>query len=217
MSVEKLKDININGKLYNLYSCTGKVASFRKYNNTEVSGSGGDGKGRVYTSVGGDVGGRMKINPIKVESKTTILDQIILADEHGQEYDFEFQNLNLNCREGNKISVVRAIKQGKQIEHCIIIYNHNTKVSIFDLKILSSWLRPSWIWAFVVFPVGILVIPQFVSMFLNIWLSLLLFFVSLLVTPSLFAGIREGIGESRAIKFKNSSEVRRIIDYLETT
>ena len=218
MAVEKLKDININVKLYNLYSCTGKVASFNKFNTTEVTGSGGGGGGRIDTDYFLGTSGKIKINPIKIESETTIYDQLILVDEDSQEYDFQLKNLNLNCREGNKISVAQAIKQGGQNVNNIMIHNHNTKTTIFDIKTLSYWLRPIWLWAFVALPIGILVIPFFIGVFSgNIWLLLLSFFVSLFATPRVYAGMREIIGESKAIKFKNSSEVKRIIDYIETT
>jgi hypothetical protein len=117
--MDLLKEMTINGQLWELYYCTGTVVDEKKWSETEVTGggSGGYNMGGGYTT---------PVN-VHVESKTTRHDQVMLQDSGGKETTFKFEDMDLSCRQGNVLTVIRAIQKGKKYGHDVLIYNHQSE------------------------------------------------------------------------------------------
>lgn len=131
-----METINASGKVYTLYSVTGKVVATNKNMETRVSGGGGGG----YTHQGTGFS-----SPVTVTSTTTIHDQIFLVDDTGREHSFQLQDFNVACREGNVLKVIWAVKKGKDKGDYIIVQNNSTGQSFFNIGAIRRMFRPSWL------------------------------------------------------------------------
>ncbi|MBV1915727.1 MAG: hypothetical protein KUG72_10105 [Pseudomonadales bacterium] len=123
-----LKEIELNGKEFEIHHFLGVVVNEKKWSETAVSGGGGGGHG-----------GHSRTAP--VVSKTTRHDQFILQNYEGKEKSFEFSDINLACREGNTLSVVWGIKKGKNEGPYWWVYNHNSE-ELFPTKAYSKIFEP---------------------------------------------------------------------------
>lgn len=125
--------IKINKHIYKLTLLTGKVASFSKRAQTEVTGSGGGGSGHAgYTST----------SDVKISSLTTIHEDILIIDREGIEHSFQLLNYDIACREGNTLTVIKATKTGDATGCSIIVYNHSTKKIYYNNDRLFGFCRP---------------------------------------------------------------------------
>ena len=210
---EALKDIKIGEKTYTLYSTTGTVLDSKKWNETQVSGSGGGGGGRVSTDFLGNTSGNIRIKPVKISSQTVVHDQLFLIDEQGQEHDFQLQNFNLACRKDNKLTVVFASEKGKNKGYDIIVYNHSTRKSFFNIPVLSLLHRPSILWDSIYLAVVFIFIPKILSGFVLVFCAII---IALALAPGILNNIKDSTAERRAEAFINSNEVKNVIDYIAT-
>jgi hypothetical protein len=133
-----MKEIDISGRHYDLYSVKGKVNEAGKNMETKVSGGGGG--GYSYKGTGGTA-------PISIKSTTVVHDQIFLTDNEGTEHSFQLQDFNVACRESNELSVIWAIKSGKKTGPYIVVLNHSTRKSFYHDKELKKIFRFN-IWFF---------------------------------------------------------------------
>jgi len=129
-----MKTIIVGGKNVELHSVKGAVLSASKNMETKVSGSGGGG----YT-----YNGRGHTNSVKITSKTTVHDQFFLMDDDGREHAFQLQDFDLACREGNKLAVISAIKQGKNNGPYIAVINHTTGKVNYNANALKKAFAPN--------------------------------------------------------------------------
>ena len=128
--------ITAASKRYNLYWTAGKVMETGKNMETIVRGSGGG--GATYNGYGGTA-------PVNITSTTVVHDQIFLVDNSGTEHAFQLQDFNVACRADNQLSVVWAIKEGKQNGPYILVYNHTTRSTFYNDKNLMKLFRyPGW-------------------------------------------------------------------------
>ena len=111
-----MQTLTAGGKIFNLYGITGKVVSQGKYSTTSVSGGGGGG--------GGPYGER--VEPVTITSTTTVHNDIVLADSNGKEHAFSLSDFGIICREGHELSVIWAIRQGRQQGPYIVVINRTT-------------------------------------------------------------------------------------------
>jgi hypothetical protein len=128
-----MQTVALNWTAYRLVPNTGKVLSTLKNLETKVSGSGG----------GTNIYNRRWIDPIKISSETTIHDQIILGNGDGQEFAYQLNGFNLACREGNKLTVLSAIKQRTNRGYYFAIINHTTNQLFYNHDAVEKLCRPS--------------------------------------------------------------------------
>ena len=119
-----LKKLKVNGRSYEIHHYTGTVVDEKRWSETETTGSGGGG----YSMGGGQT------SPIymDVRSKTTRFEKLILQNKEGKEKPFEFRDWGISCRNGNILTVLWAIPEGKKEGPYILVYNHNSDESYWD-------------------------------------------------------------------------------------
>lgn len=127
-----MKPIQVGGREYTLHYTTGTVEETGKNMETRVSGGGGG--GITYGGYGGTA-------PVSIYSQTVVHDQLFVTDANGKEHSFQLQDFNLACRAGHKISVIWAIKKGKQTGKYICVVNHTTNNNFYNEKALKNVFR----------------------------------------------------------------------------
>ena len=197
-----LKKIIINQQQYEIYNFTGKVVSEKKWSETEVSGSGGGGSG--YSGQGG---GSSHTAPVSITSKTTRHDQFMLQGLDGKEKSFSFENLDLACREGNTLSVLWGIKEGKNNGPYWFVYNHNSEEG-FPTEDYKKVFEPPFWMKTVAFMMGIFIAFLFGFPFM---LYLILPFVSLYSHRYYYYGPQ---GNLKAEQFQESNTNAEIFENL---
>lgn len=133
-----MKPIHAGGGEYALHYTTGTVEETGKNMETRVSGGGGG--GATYGGYGGTA-------PVTIRSQTIVHDQLFVTDANGEEHSFQLQDFNVACRAGHKISVIWAIKKGKQTGKYIAVVNHTTNNNFYNEKALKNVFRFN-IWYF---------------------------------------------------------------------
>lgn len=129
------REIVINGKVYEHYALTGRVAGASKHLETRISGGGGGGysyQGTGYSSTA------------PVTSQTITHDQIFLADGSGKEHALKLQNWDLATREGHELTAVWLIRKGKNNGPYVAIRNHTTDDLQYNDAELAKLHRPAW-------------------------------------------------------------------------
>ena len=113
----QLKTITAGSRRLDIHSFSGQVMSAEKWSTTEVSGGGGSG-------VINQNGGYIKNDPVK--SKTTSHAQILVLAPDGEERSLKLENVELAIRPGHWVSLLCAIRSGRQNGPYVAIFNHNT-------------------------------------------------------------------------------------------
>ena len=124
--------IKVNSQTYELHWVTGKIEEAGKNLETKVSGGGGG--GFTYRGTGGTA-------PVSIKSKTVVHDQIFITEDNGHEHSFQLQDFNIACRNGNRASVLWAIKPGRKSGPYIAVLNHSTGQAYYDNKGLQRIFR----------------------------------------------------------------------------
>ncbi len=108
---------NVGKRTATLYQFTGKVVNASKNMETRVSGGGGG--GFTYQGTGGSA-------PVNITSTTVVHDQLFIQNKDGEERSLQLQGFDLAVREGNIVTAVWAIPEGKTEGPYIAIINHST-------------------------------------------------------------------------------------------
>lgn len=116
------------GKRYaTIHEFTGKVMSAQKNMETKVHGGGGG--GYSYQGTGGTA-------PVRISSTTVVHDQVFLQSRDGQEIALQLQDFDLAVREGNIVTAMWVIPEGKNEGPYFAIINHTTKARfVKDAKV----------------------------------------------------------------------------------
>jgi hypothetical protein len=122
-----MKTLNAAGRVYELYSFTGEVAGSDKNMSTRVFGGGYGNRG------------------VAVNSVTTVHDDIFLIDAEGKEKSFQLSDFNVACREGHKLKVIWAIREGKDWGPYIVVVNQTTSRAYFQDGELQKMFRPNYL------------------------------------------------------------------------
>jgi len=133
-----MKPLHVGGRTYDLHYVTGKVQETGKNMETRVTSSGGG--GATFGGYGGTA-------PVNIRSQTIVHDQLFVTDANNGEHAFQLQDFNLACRTGHDVSVVWAIKKGKQTGKYITVVNHSTRTNFYNEKALKNVFRFN-IWLF---------------------------------------------------------------------
>ncbi|MFT3824520.1 MAG: hypothetical protein QM731_11390 [Chitinophagaceae bacterium] len=124
------------GKQHTLHHINGKVMQSGKNMETIVSGGGGG--GYSYKGTGGSA-------PVSISSRTVVHDQLFLVDETGKEHAFQLQDFNVAAREGNDLTVIWAIKQGKDSGPYIVVHNKTVGQTFYnDSSLNKVFFYPIW-------------------------------------------------------------------------
>jgi len=198
-----LQETVINGKEYGVYYFTGKVVSEKKWSEPEVSGSGGGGGGYSHQGTG-----YSSTSPVNITSTTTRFDQFILQGRDEKEKSFNFQNMNIACRDGNILSVLWGIKKGKDEGPYWFVYNHNSE-EIFTTDDYKSVFEPPFWMKASAFLTGIF-IPYLFGM--PWFMYLILPFAAVYIHRKYFYVVQENITLSQ---FKESETIDKIHLQLE--
>jgi len=85
---------------------------------------------------------------------------IFLQDSSGKEHSYSLSDFNVACREGNELSVIWAIRKGRDRGPYIMVINHTTSNRFwcststlyreFFRRWFHHWLVPVWILSVVV-------------------------------------------------------------------
>ena len=146
------------GRQYNLYWVTGKVLQVGKNMETRVTGSGGGGfsyKGTGATS------------SVSISSQTIVHDQLILEDGEGVEHSFQLMHFDIAARESNVLTVLWAIKQGKESGKVMVVRNKTTRKTYFRNDVINGVFFHPW-WYPVLAGIGIGLIAHFIPPLLYI-------------------------------------------------
>lgn len=127
----QIGQVTVGRNTYAIYGFKGDVISSQKQKETRVQGSGGGG-GPHYTS------------NVQISSYTVDHHEMFLTNKNGEERNFKFVNWDFPCREGQSMSVLWIIKQGKEEGPYVGVINNNLKERHFlKPKELAKSLRPS--------------------------------------------------------------------------
>ncbi len=153
-------DLGENRKLlcgrtrYKLYSATGTVLSPSKDREVRTHISGGGGTGYVS-------GGTGYSSQAPITSSTTTIThvQFFLKEAEEKERPIQITDVNLALREGQKLSVVWAIKEGKDAGHYFLFRNHTTQKTDYNESVLLNMLTPS-MWLVLICSLPLLLLPS---------------------------------------------------------
>jgi len=139
-----------DGRRCQLYYFTGKVLSSRKQKETQISSSTQyHGNNQAVTSV---------------SSRTVDHHEFFLADTDGKERAFKAVNFDFPCREGQTLSVMWTIAEGKNEGPFLAVRNHNTGER-HDASQASvvEWMKEPYSWAVIGIAVAIAIVLSFIS------------------------------------------------------
>lgn len=131
--------VEIGGNKINLYSTTGEVHEAGKRSETHVSG-------------GGTVGGSTPTN-VHISSTTTVHDDIFIVDSAGKEHSFQLVDFDVAVRNGNRITITHAIREGKDSGPYFLVQNHSTSQQFFSDSALKKVVRPP-VWLTLLIAIG---------------------------------------------------------------
>lgn len=135
------RNLVVRGKTYELHKVTGGVIESNKQMETVVSGGGGGGVGVVHQGTG-----QVSTNPVRITSRTYVHDNIVLQGVDGQKHSLQLMDFDINTIKDNTLTVVWAIKKGKDRGPYIYAYDHDTRTPFIGGDELSDMHKPSWIW-----------------------------------------------------------------------
>lgn len=124
-----MKNYTAGGKQFTLYSITGIVEDSQKSSTMQVSGGGGGSYGNGHSA------------PVHITSKTTIHDQLFVKDAAGVEHAFQLSDFNIAARTGNSVTVLWAVKAGKDSGEYIAVLNQTTQQNFFDSGVITKMHR----------------------------------------------------------------------------
>jgi len=125
------------GKRYaTLHQFTGKVMSTSKNMETKVHGGGGG--GYSYQGTGGSA-------PVRISSTTVVHDQLFIQTKDGEERALQLQDFDLAVREGNIVTAMWGIPEGKNEGPYYAVINHSTRSQfVSDKKVREVTLAVIW-------------------------------------------------------------------------
>lgn len=176
--------IQIGKQSVTLHQFTGKVVNASKNMESVMHGNVSGGGGSMYQGTGTTA----PVN-VRISSRTVVHDQIFIQNKDGKERAFQLQGFDLAVREGNLVTAVWVIPEGKNEGPYIAFINHSTDdryVRNATIKQVVSNCRPiNWPLFWVSLVGLVLTIP------IGIWAGDLWGFVCFFT--SLFVFVRIGV------------------------
>jgi len=138
-----------DGRHCQLYYFTGKVLSSNKQKETKINSNTQFHNNQAYTSV---------------SSRTVDHHEFFLADNAGKERAFKTVDFDFPCREGQTISVMWTIAEGKNEGPFLAVRNHNTgERHDASQASVAAWMEEPYSWGVIGVAVAIIVVLFIVS------------------------------------------------------
>lgn len=135
-----------DGRRCQLYYFTGKVTSSQKQKETQIS------SGSQYNAGTGQT-------VATVSSRTVDHHEFFLADSAGAEKAFKTVNFDFPCRQGQTMSVMWTIAEGKSEGPFLAVRNHNTgERHDASQASVASWMEEPYSWAVIGIAAAIIVV-----------------------------------------------------------
>lgn len=140
-----------DGRRCQLYYFTGKVLSSKKQKETQISSS-------TQYHAGSN-------NPsVHVRSNTVDHHEFFLADQDGKERAFKTVDFDFPCREGQTMSVMWTIAEGKNEGPFLAVRNHNTgERHDASQASVATWMEEPYSWGMIGIAAAIIVVLFIVS------------------------------------------------------
>ncbi len=140
-----------DGRRCQLYYFTGKVLSSQKQKETQIS------SGSQYNAGTGQT-------VATVSSRTVNHHEFFLADASGTERAFKTVNFDFPCREGQTMSVMWSIAEGKNEGPFLAVRNHNTgERHDASQASVAAWMKEPYSWAVIGIAVAIAIVLSAIS------------------------------------------------------
>jgi len=140
-----------DGRRCQLYYFTGKVLSSQKQKETQIS------SGSQYNTGTGQT-------VATVSSRTVDHHEFFLADSAGTERAFKAVNFDFPCRQGQTMSVMWTIAEGKNEGPFLAVRNHNTgERHDASQASVAEWMTEPYSWAVIGIAIAIAVVLSFIS------------------------------------------------------
>lgn len=204
------RNLVVRGKKYELYKVTGDVIEINKKMETVVSGGGGG--GRVIPPGTGYVSS----TPVHITSRTYVHDYIVLQGVDGQKHSLKLIDFDINTIKDNILTVVWAIKKGKDQGPYIYAYDHDTRTPYIGGGALRDMHKPSWIWniigVFAATGILLLVFDLIEPQGSGSGGAFLAFMILVpLISYIMANGMRKNVGKAKARKLTQISEFSNFI------
>jgi hypothetical protein len=125
-----IRSVPVGRQIIDFHKFTGVVIDEKKWSSTSLAGGGG----------GYNVGSGQN-NPVSISSITITNEQFFLKDDSGQEMAFQFSG-NIAVRVGNRMTVIWAVIQGKNVKYDVAVINHDTRTPIIFTNIIGQSVLP---------------------------------------------------------------------------
>ena len=140
-----------DGRRCQLYYFTGKVTSSQKQKETQIS------SGSQYNAGTGQT-------VATVSSRTVDHHEFFLADSAGAEKAFKTVNFDFPCRQGQTMSVMWTIAEGKSEGPFLAVRNHNTgERHDASQASVASWMEEPYSWAVIGIAAAIIIVLLFIN------------------------------------------------------
>jgi hypothetical protein len=140
-----------DGRRCQLYYFTGKVLSSKKQKETQIS------SGSQYNAGTGQT-------VATVSSRTVDHHEFFLADAAGAERAFKTVNFDFPCREGQTMSVMWTIAEGKNEGPFLAVRNHNTgERHDASQASVAEWMKEPYSWAVIGIAAAIIIVLLFIN------------------------------------------------------
>mgnify|MGYP003340110571 CR=1 FL=1 len=127
--MKKLNDIFLDNRVYEIYYQVGTVLKEAKRSEIHVSGGGGS-----INTIGGNTFGQIN----EVSSFNTVFDDLIISDNNGKEFSFQFSDFDLVIRGGNEIGIVWAVLKGQVKRNYLLVINNSTDSKFLNKNAISK-------------------------------------------------------------------------------
>jgi len=139
-----------DGRSCQLYYFTGKVLSSKKQKETQISSTTQYHGNNQATS--------------SVSSRTVDHHEFFLADKDGKERAFKTVDFDFPCREGQTISVMWTIAEGKNEGPFLAVRNHNTgERHDASQASVAAWMEEPYSWGVIGIAIAIIVVLFIIS------------------------------------------------------
>lgn len=144
---------------YNIYSITGIIAQASKTSTTHV-----------YTTGGGYNSATNSYAPTTTHATSTIHDQFFITDKDGKEYPIQLSGWDLPVRQGNTVTMIWAVKEGKKQGPYLMAINHTTDLKYTMEKIVRKMFSPVWNWLFTITLFALIIMPVKTDEYLQLYI-----------------------------------------------
>jgi hypothetical protein len=140
-----------DGRRCQLYYFTGKVLSSQKAKETQIS------SGSQYNAGSGQT-------VATVSSRTVDHHEFFLADSAGAERAFKTVDFDFPCRQGQTMSVMWSIAEGKNEGPFLAVRNHNTgERHDASWRSVAAWMEEPYSWAVIGIAAAVIIVLMFIN------------------------------------------------------